>query len=117
MTNEKRLIDADEALRMMRNSQNDNPCTEKTGKVAWEEAHNCAISCVEACPPVDAVEVVRCKDCKHRKRPCLLEMAYTARKIVDILNWMISVPTEKGERENDKSVCGVRMPLCWSILP
>ena len=69
MTNEKRLIDADEALRMMRNSQNDNPCTEKTGKVAWEEAHNCAISCVEACPPVDAVEVVRCKDCKHRKRP------------------------------------------------
>ena len=58
MATEKRLIDANEALRMMRNSQHDTPCTDKTGKGVWDIAHNCAISCVNACPTVDAVEVV-----------------------------------------------------------
>jgi hypothetical protein len=54
-----RLIDANEALRMMRNSKQDNPYTGTLCGVAWELAHNCAISCVEvdSCN-VDAVEVV-----------------------------------------------------------
>jgi hypothetical protein len=66
MAKEKRLIDANEALRMMRNSKQDNPYSATLCGVAWEMAHDCAISCVEAdACKVDAVEVVRCKDCKH----------------------------------------------------
>ncbi len=59
MANEKRLIDADEALRMMRNSKQDNPYTDRKLGGIWDIAHDCAISCVEAesCT-VDAVEVV-----------------------------------------------------------
>ena len=58
MATEKRLIDANEALRMMRNSKSDNPCINPTRKGVWNVAHDCAISCVDACPTVDAVEVV-----------------------------------------------------------
>ena len=54
-----RLIDADEAVRMMKNSRTDNPCSHnnKTAPI-WEIAHDCAISCVDACETVDAVPVV-----------------------------------------------------------
>lgn len=57
-----RLIDANEALRMMRNSKADNPCTDTIRKDVWNVAHDCAISCVDACP---TVELVHCQDCKH----------------------------------------------------
>lgn len=63
-----RLIDADEALRMIRNSKADNPCRRGYESFIWRTAHDCAISCVEAAPAVDAVEVVRCKDCKHLRK-------------------------------------------------
>ena len=56
-----RLIDANEALRMMRNSKADNPCTDTIRNGVWNIAHDCAISCVDACPTVDAVEVVHGK--------------------------------------------------------
>ena len=65
MANEKRLIDANEALRMIENSRTDNPYFNGKTTPVWEKAHDCAISCVMACSTVDAVEVVRCKDCKH----------------------------------------------------
>ena len=58
MANEGRLIDANEALRMMRNCKQDTPCTDTTCRGVWEVAHNCAMSCVDACPTVDAVPVV-----------------------------------------------------------
>ena len=59
-----RYIDADEALRMMRNSKQDNPC-DVPSKGIWNIAHDCCISCLDAVPTADVVEVVRCKDCKH----------------------------------------------------
>lgn len=61
-----RYIDADEALRMIRNSKQDCPLVDDK-KGIWDVAHNCAISCVEAIPTADVVEVVRCCNCKHRE--------------------------------------------------
>ena len=57
-----RLGDLDEALRMIVDSREDNPYTGDEA-VAWRVAHDCAITCVTACPTIDAVPVVRCKDC------------------------------------------------------
>lgn len=48
MQNEKRLIDANAALKKMQN---------------WNTKER-LINCVEDAPTVDAVEVVRCRDCK-----------------------------------------------------
>ena len=58
----RRLIDADEALRMMRNSEEDNPFLIGSKQNAiWSKAHESAIDCVEACDVVDAVPVVRAR--------------------------------------------------------
>ena len=51
-----RYIDADEALRMMRNSKQDCPLKDDK-KDIWYVAHDCAISCVEAVPTAEVVEV------------------------------------------------------------
>lgn len=62
MEKEKRLIDADALRQSMEN------------KIYWGQSNN--VACLEAiddAPTVDAVEVVRCKDCKHWK--------YDARKL------------------------------------
>lgn len=61
-----RYIDADEALRMMRNSKQDCPLTDDKRGI-WDVAHDCTISCVEAAPTADVVEVVRCKDCQRKQ--------------------------------------------------
>lgn len=65
MLNEKRLIYASEALRMIENSRTDNPYFNGKTTTIWEKAHDCALSCVVACQTIEATEVVRCKDCKH----------------------------------------------------
>ena len=68
MANEKRLIDANEALRMIKDSQEDNPFFGVRGQgEIWRGAHDNAIDCVNTCPTIEAVEVVRCKDCEHYK--------------------------------------------------
>ena len=56
-SNEKRLIDAN-ALR----SYMDECSKESRFRVYY----GYAVSFINAAPTVDAVEVVRCKDCKHR---------------------------------------------------
>ena len=54
-----RLIDADEALRMLRNSEEDNPfLIGSEQNVIWSRAHKSAIDCVEACDVVDADPVI-----------------------------------------------------------
>ena len=58
MITEDRLISANEALRMIQNSKTDDPCTDTIRRGVWAIAHDCAISCIDACPTVDAVEVV-----------------------------------------------------------
>lgn len=71
------LIDADEALRMIRNSKADNPFRDGNESFIWRTAHDCAISCVEDTPTIDAEPVkhgewepsphlygyVRCSEC------------------------------------------------------
>lgn len=49
-----RYIDADEALRMMRNSKEDKP-----SRGDWDIAHDCCIDCVNGAPTADVVEVKR----------------------------------------------------------
>lgn len=49
-----RYIDADEALRMMRNSKQDNPCN-TPGKGIWKTAHDCCMSCVDSVSTADVV--------------------------------------------------------------
>ena len=56
-----RYINADEALRMMKNSKQDKPTWGD-----WDIAHDCCIDCVEAVPTADVVEVTYCKNCKFR---------------------------------------------------
>ena len=63
-----RLIDAGECLRMIENSREDNPFFNGKTAPIWEAAHDSAISCVAACSTIDAVPVVRCKDCKHSSK-------------------------------------------------
>lgn len=59
MEDEKRLIYASEALRMIANSKEDNPFENVRGQGAiWRTAHNSATDCVNACSTVDAIEVV-----------------------------------------------------------
>lgn len=58
-----RLGDLDEVLRMIKDSRTDNPYVSNVTATTWRMAHDCAISCVEATPTIDAVPVVRCKDC------------------------------------------------------
>ena len=57
MANKKRLIDANVAIERAKES-------DKIVKSSiWETGE--VIEFLEDCPIVDAVEVVRCKDCKH----------------------------------------------------
>ena len=55
-----RYIDADEALRMMRNVKADKP-----SYGTWDMACDCCIDCVEVVPTADVTEAVRCSECKY----------------------------------------------------
>ena len=58
MDTSNKLICVDEVLRMISNSQMDNPFELNTNEGnVWHTAHNSAIDCVKHCPTVDAVEV------------------------------------------------------------
>lgn len=72
-----RYIDADEALRVIRNSKQDCPYTSAL-KLIWNLAHDCCISCVDAVPIADVVEVKQ------------IEI------IRDDLKWWLETNTEKG---------------------
>ena len=63
MANEKRLIDAN-ALNALENLDYDY--APMRDGCAWYRAAD-VWACIEREPTVDAVEVVRCKDCKHRE--------------------------------------------------
>ena len=62
MTNEKRLIDANALLAEL--DKFANPMPNKSG-YDFLCGMAAAITEIENAPTVDAVEVVRCKDCKH----------------------------------------------------
>lgn len=54
----EKFIDAEEALRMMKNSRQDCPYT-TTEKLIWNLAHDSCISCIMATETADVVEVKR----------------------------------------------------------
>ena len=54
MANEKRLIDANALIR-----------DHGSDVTNWDKPYAVKVSSIENAPTVDAVEVVRCKDCKH----------------------------------------------------
>ena len=61
MENEKRLIDADELIRIIREQANKDPVSYPIFSATLNAVANLA----DGLTTVDAVEVVRCKDCKH----------------------------------------------------
>jgi len=55
-----RLIDADKALKQI------NEWLHQTRAIPLDTSYHFELlGCVEDCPTIDAVPVVRCKDCKH----------------------------------------------------
>ena len=61
MAHEKRLIYVDEVIRAMQTVMSEEPNQNSLGCRVFAEI----IKGLELTPTVDAVEVVRCKDCKH----------------------------------------------------
>ena len=70
MATEKRLIDADALLAEF--DKFANPMPNKSG-YDFLCGIATAITEIEDAPTVDAVEVVRCKDCKNWKKPWLVD--------------------------------------------
>ena len=68
MANEKRLVDANALLSEL--EKFDNPMPNKSG-YDFLCGVATAITEIENAPTVDAVEVVRCKDCKNGRQPWL----------------------------------------------
>ena len=66
-TNEKRLIDANALKSYM------DECSKET---RFRVYYGYATSFIDAAPTVDAVEVVRCRECKHRKDTSVKEHAH-----------------------------------------
>lgn len=72
MANEKRLIDADAIEKHCRNTKiielfpewKDFPCAMKNALIRYGKEWK---KIIQNAPTVDAVEVVRCKDCEHSK--------------------------------------------------
>ena len=58
MATEKRLIDANAVAKDIRENNREN-----FNRLDWSSKQVCQL--LENAPTVDAVEVVRCKDCKH----------------------------------------------------
>jgi hypothetical protein len=55
-----RLIDADKALKQI------NEWLHQTRAIPLDTSYHFELlGCIEDCPTIDAVQVVRCKDCKH----------------------------------------------------
>ena len=62
MANEKRLIDAKQAIAEMNRVETNRPYDDK------EDILEKCVNLLYAAPTVDAVEVVRCKDCRSCKK-------------------------------------------------
>ena len=65
MANEKRLIDANALWDDVDKSKHDNPHTIARVKLNHRQEHDHFLNMIFNAPTVDAVEVVRCKDCVH----------------------------------------------------
>lgn len=77
-----RIVDVDIAIDKLTKiiSVNKNP---NHDVLVWEEGMNCALTIIGALPSVDAVEVVRCENCKHYKKSEVSDRMMCWRKDVD----------------------------------
>ena len=75
MANEKRLIDANALTNEVDNSKYNNPHTNGRVKINHYNEHDHFLRMISDAPTVDAVEVVRCKNC----RDC--EMGYPEKRL------------------------------------
>ena len=69
MDNKMRLIDANALLDEIRKSKDGHNHTECEILMNHHMEHDVFMDLVDLAPTVDAVEVVRCKDCKLAKKP------------------------------------------------
>lgn len=65
MANEQRLIDANVLADDVELSKHNNPHPPGMVRVNHRNEHDHFLKMIYDAPAVDAVEVVRCKDCKH----------------------------------------------------
>ena len=65
MENKKRLIDANALSNKVDESKHDNPHTQGRIRVNHRNEHDHFLRMILDEPTVDAVEVVRCKECRH----------------------------------------------------
>lgn len=65
-----RYIDADKLSEKVWNSQHDNPHIDGRTRQNHHNEHNHFLRMIYDEPTADVVEVVRCKDCKHRETVC-----------------------------------------------
>lgn len=63
-----RLIDADRLAKVVEDMA-DYPWNAKAAPGSWRAAFEEFLDYIDDAPTVDAVEVVRCKDCKYWERP------------------------------------------------
>ena len=85
---EMRLVDADALISFMRKGWRVFPFSELQ--------HTCDMSDINNAPTVDAVEVVRCKDCKHGQYDFMTHL-YWCRGKVHPSDWFCA----DGERRSD----------------
>ena len=90
MANEKRLIDANALMKQFYNYYDCvNEFTSKNGyrgdTLMDYEVADMIYNCIENAPTVDAMEVVRCKDCRHLGFKGLCD-GVCNRKMVGIVN-------------------------------
>lgn len=71
-----RLIDADALSAEVDKSKYHNPHPQITLRMNHTNEHDHFIKMIYDAPTVDAVEVVRCKDCKHRKEKICFNPCY-----------------------------------------
>lgn len=101
MGNERKLIYADEALRMIANSKEDSPFENVRGQGAiWRTAHNSAADCVNACAAVDAVPVVHGK-WKYGTRSAVCSACGFERHLDDNFGAAISCPNCSAKMDGD----------------
>ena len=95
MANEKRLIDANALLRHKRKMSGAD-----FGGEFWDEA--VLASDIKNAPTVDAVEVVRCRDCKHWHKETLFCDYMPYGEAQERVNWYADDFCSYGERKDNE---------------
>lgn len=77
--------------------QKSDEWNKKAAPSSWADAYEQFLTDIENCPTVDAVEVVRCGECKHRE-----EKTFWCEKVQDFISnpeWFCADGERKGGNE------------------